>query len=207
MTRPPPTSTLFPYTTLFRSIRIKARGHFAIELLEKLLSRPPSLDVLAHDAGLTHVAHHEIFATGILVDLARGGFCLLVVILAVNQRGESVARVRLDAFPDVEHRPARRIHQHARDRAQSLEVPDRHAERRQDHYVVCADRAEVELTIPPVRPVQELHTHRGELLIDVGIMDDLADEKRALVRKLGACFIGVLNRAVQALTEAELARH
>src|SRR2546429_1598680 len=49
-------------------------------------------------------------------------------------------------FRSVQHRPARRIHQHTRDRAQPLEIPHRHAECRKDHDVVGAHGAEVELT-------------------------------------------------------------
>src|SRR5438309_1987700 len=101
------------------AIRIKARGHFAIELLEKLLSRPPSLDVLAHDAGLTHVAHDEIFATGILVDLARGGLRLLVVILAVNP-SRAYDSTRFQTLSTDPHVVSTSTHPIARSRSKSL---------------------------------------------------------------------------------------
>src|SRR2546426_6634899 len=65
MIRRPPRSTLFPYTTLFRSL-----------------------------ARLGHVAHHEVVPAGILGHLARGRLGLLVVVLAVNNRGETIPRDR-----------------------------------------------------------------------------------------------------------------
>src|SRR5207253_10179659 len=37
MTLPPPTSTLFPYTTLFRSDQNLVRAHSGLEALEKLI--------------------------------------------------------------------------------------------------------------------------------------------------------------------------
>src|SRR5690242_21557788 len=43
MIRPPPRSTLFPYTTLFRSMRAKEKGRRTVALLERLLGMPPAL--------------------------------------------------------------------------------------------------------------------------------------------------------------------
>ena len=71
--------------------------------------------------------------------LTRRRLGLFVVVLAVDHRREAVARVALDALPDVQHRPAGRVDDHAADGAQALEIPHRHAERRDDHHVVRAD--------------------------------------------------------------------
>src|SRR5882762_435385 len=187
------------------AVGIEARRHLAFELLQKLLPRPPSLDVLADDPCLIHIPHHEVIAAGIFVDLAGRGLRFFVVVLAVDQGGEAVARVHLDALPDVQDRSARRVDEHAADRAQALEVPHRHAKRRENHDVAGAHGAEVELTIPPFRPVQEFDAHRGEVLVDARVVDDLADQERALAGKLGARFVRILDRAVHAVTEAELA--
>src|SRR5438270_2318139 len=188
------------------AVRIEVRGHLALELLKKLLPRAPSLDVLAYDTGLVHVPHDEILATGILVHLARRGLRLLVVVLAVDQGGETVARVYLDALPDVQNRSARRVDEHAADGAQPLEIPHRHAERGKNHDVVRAHSTEVEVAIPTFGPVQEREADRGELLIDVRVVDDLANQERALVGELGPRFVRILDRAVHAVTESELTR-
>src|SRR5436309_6686868 len=187
------------------AVGIEIGRHLALELLEKLLPRPPSLDVLADDLGLVHIPHDEVFAARVFVHLARGGLRLFVVVLAVDQSGEAVARVHLDALPDVQHRTTRRIDEHASDRPQPLEVPHRDAECREDYDVAGVHRAEVELAIPPFWPVQELDAHRGELLIDVRVVNDLADQEGALVGELGARFVRVLDCAVHAVTESELA--
>jgi hypothetical protein len=98
-------------------------------------------DVVAHELGLGHVAHHEVVAVRVLLHLAGGGARLLVVVLAVDERGEAVARVGLDALPHVEHRAARGVDHHAAEGAQGVEVVDGHAERRQDHHVLGATGA------------------------------------------------------------------
>src|SRR3989441_11593803 len=81
------------------AVGIEAWRHLAFELLQKLLPVPCSLDVVAYRAGLSHIADHEVLPARILVHLARRGLRLFVVILAVDQCGEAVARVHLDALP------------------------------------------------------------------------------------------------------------
>src|SRR6266480_431897 len=68
---------------------------------------------VADEARLVHVAHNEVMPLPVLAHLRRRRSRLLVVILAVNERRESVARVALDALPDIEHRAARRIDENA----------------------------------------------------------------------------------------------
>src|SRR5438105_15740772 len=107
-----------------------------------------------------------------------------MIIFAVNQCREAIPRVRLDALPDVEDRATRRVHEHAADRAQPLEVAHGHAECRKNDDVVGADSAEVEISVPPLGSMQELDAHGGKLLIDVRVVNDLAYEERALGGKL-----------------------
>src|SRR6267143_208221 len=165
-------------------IRIEIRRHLPLELPEELLLAPRSpllaFDVLADNPGLSHVPDYEVLPTRILVHLTRRGLGLFVVVLAVDDCGETIARVHLDALPHVQDRAARRIYEHAPDCPQPVEVPHRHAERRQDHDVVGRDGAEVELGIAAFRAVQELDAHRLELVIDVRVVDDLADEEREI---------------------------
>src|SRR6266545_5369984 len=186
-------------------VRIEPRRHLACELLEKTLPRSPSFDVFADDPRFIHVADDEVFAPGIFIHLTRRGLRLFVVVLTVDQRGEAISRVHLDALPDVQYRSARRVDEHAANGAQPLEVSYGHAECGQDADVAGGHGAEVELTVPPFGPVQKVDAHGGKLLIDVWVVDDLADQKRPLVGKLRARFVRVLDRAVHAVTEAKLA--
>ena len=55
--------------------------------------RQPPFDEVADEPRLVHVAHDEVVAFGILPHLRRRRARLLVVVLAVNQRREAVARV------------------------------------------------------------------------------------------------------------------
>jgi hypothetical protein len=70
---------------------------------------------------------------------------------------------------------------------------------------VGRDGAEVEVALTPFRAVEELHAHRFELLIDVRVVDDLADQEGALAGKFGPRLVRVLHRPVDAIAEAELA--
>src|SRR2546430_6175340 len=69
---------------------------------------------------------------------------------------------------------------------------------------VCSSDLEVELGA--FGPVQELDTHSPQLGVDVGIVDDFADQEQPAVGELGAGLIGVLDGAVHTVAEAELAR-
>ncbi len=68
-----------------------------------------------------------------------------MVMLAVNERSESIARITLDSLPDVEYRAAGRVDHHAPDLTQNLEVGDGNSERRQDHDVLSFDAAKIDV--------------------------------------------------------------
>ena len=93
---------------------------------------------------------------------------------------------------------------HAAERAEPLEVVDGDAERGQEDDVVRGDPGEIELAIGPV--AQEGDPHFLEPGVHVRIVDDLADQEDPPVGKLGPGFVGVLDRAIDAVAEAELAR-
>src|SRR6185312_2210593 len=82
----------------------------------------------------------------VLLRLRRCRTRLFMVVLAVDERSEPIARVALDSFPDVEHRPAGRVDHDAADLTQNLEIADSDSERRQDDDVFCLDTAEVDAT-------------------------------------------------------------
>ena len=170
---------------------------------EQIAPRSPFFDVTAHGVRFVHVPDDDVLPARVLGHLARRGLRLLVVVLAVDQRREAVPGVGVHALPDVEDRAAGRVHEDAPHAAQPLEVADRHAERGEDHHVVRSHRGEVELAARGA--VEALHAHGMELGIDVGVVDDLAHQEQAAVRKLGARLVGVLDRAVDAVAEPELA--
>src|SRR6185437_15615139 len=182
-------------------VRVEAGGHRARKLVDQRLVVAPPFDVIAEQAGLAHVTDHDVAPTRILGHLARGGLGLFVIGLAMNQRGEAVLGIRLDPLPDVEHRSAGRIHQHAPQVAEALEVFHSHAERGHEHDVSCNDVREIEFSA--LGTVEKLHAHGTELGVDVGIVDDLADQEDPRVGELGAGLVGVFDRAVDAVTEAE----
>ena len=74
-----------------------------------------AFDEIADDPRLFHVPDHEVVRVGILGGLRRRGSRLFMVVLAMHQRGKSVPRITFDPFPDVENRPAGRVHHHAAD--------------------------------------------------------------------------------------------
>src|SRR5690349_9838487 len=186
------------------AIRVEPRGHLACKEPNEPLPAPRSLYVGAQLAGFSHVAHHHVFPPAVFAHLASRGLRFLVVILAMDDCGEAVFCIRFDALPHVQHRATRRVHEHAADRPQSLEILHRDAERRQDDDIGRRDVGKIELAV--VGPPEELHAHRLQLLVDVGIVDDLAHQKDLPLGKLGARLVGVFHGAVHAVTEAELAR-
>src|SRR5438105_1459613 len=126
-----------------------------------------------------HVEHYQVAAARVLHDLACRGLGLFMVMLAMDDGSEAIPGVTLDPLPDVQHRPAGGINQHAADSAETLEVSYGHAEGRHDDHVVRRDRGKVELA--PFTVIQQRNTHVAELLVDVGVVDDLAHEKEAAV--------------------------
>ena len=107
-------------------VKVRARRVGVLGQERRAVAMP--LDVGDYIFGFCHIPHHEIGAAGILLHLRRRRARLLVVVLAVDQRGQTVARVRIHTLPDVEHRAAGRVHHHAPLGAERLEVVDRDAE-------------------------------------------------------------------------------
>ena len=133
-------------------------------------------------------------------DLARRGLGLLVVVLAVDHRGEAVAGVALDPLPDIEHRAAGGVDHDAANVAQSLEVAHRDAEGRDDDDVVGGDGGKIELAVDAV---QKDDAHPRQVRVHMRIVDDLADQEQPPIGKLRARLVGVVHGAVDAVAEAE----
>src|SRR3712207_8289473 len=80
MIRRPPRSTLFPYTTLFRSVRVDQRHRLAVGKLARVLAR----DVLGGQ-GLVVVGHRFLLCTR---PRQRGHLSLVASPLPVGARSE-----------------------------------------------------------------------------------------------------------------------
>ena len=124
-----------------------------------------------------------------------------MVRLAVDDRRIAVARVLADVLPDVEHRAAGRVHERAAPPLQTLESLHRDAERGNDDDIRGLEAVERVAEV-----VEETHAGRPQPAVDVRVVNDLAGQEDAPVREPMPCLIGVVDRAVDAVAEAELAR-
>ena len=85
--------------------------------------------------------------------------------------------------------------------AEALHVGRGHAEGRQHDHVLRAERRARRVGV-----AEKLDALGAEAVVDVRVVDDLAGEKHAAIRKPLARLIGVVDRAVDAVAEPELAR-
>jgi hypothetical protein len=75
-------------------------------------------------------------------------------------------------------------------------------ERRQDHHVAALDHRVAGCRVFAVR--QDDDPHLLEPRVDVGVVDDLAEEKGAAIGEAPARLVGILDRPIDAVAEAEL---
>ena len=134
-----------------------------------------------------------------------------MVVLAVNQRSESVSRVTLNSLPDVEYRAAGRVDHHAADLSKSLEVLDGDPESRQDYHILGFHPTEIDLPAsrlphPRLLRHEERDSHRPEFRVHVRVMDDLAGKVDGTIRKLLPRLVRIVDRPLDPITEAELLR-
>ena len=179
----------------------KPGRHGVAEAREKRIAIAAAPDVVAHLVGLVEIQDDEEAAVREGERLRGGRLRLLVPHLAVNDRREPVLRVALHVLPDVQHRAAGRIHHHAADVGEALHLGRRDAERRQHDHVVGAQRL-----ARLVGVAQKLNAFAAEAIVDVRVVDDFAGQKHAAVGKSLARLIGIVDGAVDAVAEAELAR-
>ena len=173
----------------------------------ELVARPAALDVVADELRLAHVAHDEVVPAWIRSHLRRRRARLLVIVLAVDERGEPVARVALDALPHVQHRAARRVDEtqpSARSVSKSRIVTP-NAGRITTSSGDTPREVEHRLAVGVVTGLEDLDPHLAAAAVDVRVVDDLADEEDAPVGELPARLVGVLDRALDAVAEAEFA--
>ena len=129
----------------------------------------------------------------------------------MNERSEPISRVALNSLPDVEHRSTRRVNQHASDLTKDFEVPDRHTERRQDHYILGLHPTEIDvpasrfpLRASPFPRHEERDTHRPEFRVHVRVMDDLTGQINGTIRELLSGLVGVVDCPFDPITEPKL---
>jgi len=120
---------------------------------------------------------------------------------SVDHRREAVLRVSPDVLPDVQHRSACRVDQRAAPLFELRELRHGHTKGGQDDDVVRPERRAILARIG-----QEPDAPRPQLIVDVGIVDDFAGQEDALVRKLLARLVRIVDRAIDAVAEAEFGR-
>ena len=155
-----------------------------------------------HALRLGHVAHDDVPAPVVELDLAGGRARLLVLVLAVDDGGEAIAGVAVHALPHEQHRAAGGVDQDAADRLEPLQIGDRHPEGGDDDDVVRGNVPEVEFAV--VAGEEQFDAHLLETQVHVRIVDDLADEVDALVGELVARLVGVVDRPVDPVAETEV---
>jgi hypothetical protein len=121
----------------------------------------------------------------------------------VDDGGEPLPRVLVDVLPDVQHAAAGRVDEDAALPAQVLHLRDGDAERGQDHDVAGGHRRVAGGRIRSVG--KQADPHPLQASVHVGVVDDLAGEEDAPVGELLPRLVGVLDRALDAVAEAELA--
>ena len=183
------------------AVRVEAGRAGVPERCRELLAAGASADHVAQQPGLLRVEDHDVAPAVHGRGLGRGRLRLLVMQLAVDDRGEAVARVLAHLLPDVEHRAAGRVDQRAAPPLQPLQVRHRHAERRNDDDVVGD-----EVVHRFVRIAQKTNPRLAQAVVDLRVVDDLAGQVDAAVGEAAARLVGVADRAVDAVAEPELAR-
>src|SRR5688500_16694422 len=168
-----------------------------------LVGADEAADERAHHRRFLAVAHAEVVAAVVGEGLGRGGLGLLVVVLAVDDRGVPFARVLVDVLPDVQHASASRVHEHAPLPAQVLHLRDGDAEGGQDDDVPGRDRRVAGGRLGRLR--EQADAHALEPAVHVRVVDDLAGEEDPAVGELLPRLVGVLDRALHPVAEAELA--
>jgi hypothetical protein len=152
----------------------------AAEPREERLAVAAAADVVGHEVGLGEVEDDEVPPARVQQHPRDGGPRLLVGPLAVDERREALAGVLLDALPDVEHRPAGRVHEHRAAAGQALEVARGDAERRQHHDVAGGHVVER----PHVGVADEADALVAQARVHARVVDDLARQDHAAVGEL-----------------------
>jgi hypothetical protein len=161
-------------------------------------------DEVAHHLGLGDVAHAQVLAALVGQRLRRRRARFLVVVLAVDDDGVAVPGVVVHLLPDVQHAAAGRVDEDALLDLQVLQFGNADPERGHDDDIAGLDRREPLGRIARVR--QDDDAHLLDAAVDVRVVDDLAREEDPLVGKLAPRLVGVIDRAIDAVAEAEFLR-
>ena len=183
------------------AVRIETRAGGVAELSHQCGRRAPAENEFAQPFGFSDVAHAQVLATGVGQRLRGGGARFLVIVLAVNDHGVAIAGVEVHFLPDVEHAAAGGVDQHASLALEVIELGHADPKRRQDHDVSRPDLGKTGLGVE--RVFENLDAQIANALVDVGVVDDLARQKHAPIRKPLPRLVGVVDGAIHAVTKAE----
>ena len=183
------------------AVRVETGRDGLAESGHERLAVAAAADVLADVVGFRPVEHDEIAPAGRLQRLAGRGLRFLVLDLAVDHGREAFTGIAGDVLPHVQDRPAGRVDQRAAEALETRQFVHGHAEGRDDHHVALAQPGRRLAGI-----AQEPDAGGPQLLVDVGVVDDLAGQEHPLVDEPLPGLVGVVDRAIDAVTEAELPR-
>src|SRR2546423_13540660 len=118
----------------------------------------------------------------------------------MNDGGRGFAGVFANALPDAHHIAAGRVYDLATAILDLLLDRQLGPERGHDHHVVRLKISDVGLL---VFPHQVLDAQRGDLLVDLRVVDDLADDEKPAVLENFPRRVSEIDRALDAVTKAE----
>jgi len=144
---------------------------------------------------------HEAAAT-LGVGVAGRGDRFLVPPLAMDDRREAFVGVTFHAFPDVNHRAARGVHQDATDLPETFQQARGDAESRQNDHVARLQVLQPDAAGFAAR--KKAHAHLAQALVDARIMNDLGGQEDAPVGETLARLIGMVDGLVHAVTKTEM---
>ena len=152
--------------------------------------------VLRHDQ--THRDRRDARAGGLGIDPVHDIVAGRIILDTLRDR---TTRGLATVIETVER--ARKLRQRIRIARRQIEGHDMAADADRDHRAIKADAAEIDA---PILRHEEGYPHRLEFRVHVRIMDDLAGQVDGTIRELLSGLVGVLDRALDSITKAELLR-
>ena len=183
------------------SVGIESRRNGVLESSEESPPVASLADIAANDIRFLQVEDDEVMAVALGAKSARGGGAgFLMGGLAVNDAGDLLGGVLPDALPDTHDVAASGVHDLA---ALGLDgVNGRHlcTKGGDDDDILGVEGGKLLLGGMGLKVA---NAHGGELRIDIGVVDDLAEKENAAVRKDLVCRVGEVDGALDAVAKAE----
>ena len=182
-------------------IRIEAGRHRVSEGFKEVFKIPLALNVAANVIGVRKGEDDQIVTVSIFAHSAGGcGSCFLVPCLAVNDAGDAVFGIGANPTPDFHHITACGIDDVAALGINFIHEGRGRAECGNDDHIIGR---QVIVVATQFLPRQRDDAHVDELTVDLGVMNDFANEKNTIIGKHLARGVGEINGALDAVAKAE----